>query len=618
MCPMKKSKAIHYQLDPVNANAHLLHVSCRIPRPDAKGQQLSLPAWIPGSYLIREFARHIVWLKAECNGQPVAVEKIDKATWLCAPVQGELLIRYEVYAFDLSVRGAYFDSQRLFFNGTSVFLQVAGQGSRACIVDILPPKADDCKGWRVATALPRLDAPKHGFGTYIADDYDELIDHPVEIGHFDQIEFKANGVAHELVIAGRHSADLKRLARDMKKICAAQIDFFGGKAPFERYVFLVLAVGDGYGGLEHRASTALICSRDDLPRKGQSGISDAYRTFLGLVSHEYFHTWNVKRIKPAAFVPYELSRENYTRLLWAFEGITSYYDDLFLLRCGLIGIDDYLKLLAQTMTGVQRGAGRLKQTLEESSLDAWSKYYRQDENSPNSLVSYYTKGALAALLLDLQIRRQTRGRKSLDDVMYGLWQHYLDSPRGVSETEWEQIAGQITGLPLQSLFDRLLRSTEELPLADALAAFAIELQLRPAESAADKGGKYLCDELSRLAQRPVLGVRSASDAGVVKLTHVLDGGAAQAAGLAANDVLIALDGLRVTPANLDKMIESRAAGDTLLVHAFRRDELMTFKLTLKPAAADTVALRLADQADAGQLALRQGWLGRPDNLVKSE
>ena len=289
-----------------------------------------------------------------------------------------------------------------------------------------------------------------------------------------------------------------------------------------------------------------------------------------------------------------------------------------MLRSGLIGVDDYLKLLAQTMTGVQRGAGRLKQTLEDSSLDAWSKYYRQDENSPNSLVSYYTKGSLAALLLDLHIRQQSSGRKSLDDVMYGLWQQYLDSPRGVGETEWEQIAEQITGLPLQALFERLLRSTDELPLASTLASVGIELQLRPAESNADKGGKYLNDDLSRLAQRPVLGVRTASDAGAVKLTHVLDGGAGQAAGLAANDVLIALDGLRVTPANLDKMIETRSPGDTLLVHAFRRDELMTFNLTLKPAAADTVALRLADQADAAQLALRQGWLGQTDKQAKSE
>ena len=336
---MKKSKAIHYQLDPVNANAHLLHVSCQIPQPDANGQQLSLPAWIPGSYLIREFARHIVWLKAECNGQPVAVEKIDKATWRCAPVKGELLIRYEVYAFDLSVRGAYFDSQRLFFNGTSVFLQVAGQGSRACIVDILPPKADDCKGWRVATALPRLDAPKHGFGTYIAGDYDELIDHPVEMGTFTHASFEACGVTHHIAITGRHRADMARLCADLKRICEWQIKLFepeSAAAPMREYWFLVMAVGDGYGGLEHRNSTALIASRRDLPRLGDARTSEGYTTLLGLISHEYFHTWNVKRLRPAEFARYDYGRENYTSLLWFFEGFTSYYDDLLLRRAGLL------------------------------------------------------------------------------------------------------------------------------------------------------------------------------------------------------------------------------------------------------------------------------------------
>lgn len=613
MLSMKKSKSIHYQLDAASANAHLLHVTCRISDPDAAGQVVSLPSWIPGSYLIREFARHIVWLKAECNGQSVAVEKLDKASWRCTPVNGELLISYEVYAFDLSVRGAYFDSQRLFFNGTSVFLQVAGQEARSCVVDIRPPKGDAYKKWGVATALPRLDAPKHGFGSYRAENYDELIDHPVEIGDFDHIEFKANGVPHQVVIAGRHNADLKRLAKDMKKICEAQIDFFGGKAPFESYVFLVLAVGDGYGGLEHRASTALICSRDDLPRKGQEGVSDAYRTFLGLVSHEYFHTWNVKRIKPAAFAPYDLSRENYTRLLWAFEGLTSYYDDLFLLRCGLISVDDYLKLLAQTMTGVLRGAGRLKQTLEDSSLDAWSKYYRQDENSPNSLVSYYTKGALVGLLLDLHIRNNSHNTQSLDDVMRHLWRLYLDVPIGLEEDAWEAIAEQVTGLSLKPLLDVCLRSTDELPLQKALASVAIEMQQRPAESNADKGGKFLSDGLSKLVQRPVLGVRSSSDNGQVKLTHVLDGGAAQAAGLAANDILIAIDGLRVTAAGLDKMIENHTVGDKLQVHAFRRDELMTFAVTLQAANADTVALRLSADADATSLAARASWLGQASN-----
>lgn len=607
---MKSTKSIHYQLLAHSPSAHLLHLICRIPQPDPQGQVVSLPAWIPGSYLIREFARHIVWLRAECNGQPVAVTKLDKASWQCEPVAGELVITYEVYAFDLSVRGAYFDSQRLFFNGTSVYLQVHGQEQAPCLVQLDKPLHATCRGWQVATALPAGQVSKHGFGTYRAASYDELIDHPVEISAFQQIEFKARGVPHQIVISGRHNADMARLARDVKTICEWQIDFFGGKAPFDRYVFLVMAVGEGYGGLEHRASTALLCSRDDLPRSGQDEVGDAYRGFLGLVSHEYFHSWNVKRIKPAAFAPYDLSRENYTRLLWAFEGITSYYDDLTLVRAGLIPVDDYLKTLAQTMTGVQRGAGRLKQTLEEASLDAWTKYYRQDENSPNALVSYYTKGALAALVLDMTIRERSRGGKSLDDVMQALWRLHLDLQIGLDEDAWEAVAAEATGLDLRDCFDRLLRSTEELPLAEALAHVGVELTLRPAESASDKGGKAAALSPERLRQRPVLGVRTAADNAGVKLTHVLDGGAAQAAGLSANDIVIAIDGLRATGGSLDRQLERCAVGDRVQVHVFRRDELMVFEVILQAPADDTVVLNLIPQPGAFALAARLSWLGQ--------
>lgn len=607
---MKSTKSIHYQLLAHSPSAHLLHLICRIPQPDPQGQIVSLPAWIPGSYLIREFARHIVWLRAECNGQPVAVTKLDKASWQCEPVAGELVINYEVYAYDLSVRGAYFDSQRLFFNGTSVFLQVHGQEQAPCLVQLDKPQHAACRGWQLATALPAEQVSKHGFGRYRAASYDELIDHPVEVSAFQQIEFKARGVPHQIVISGRHNADMARLARDVKIICEWQIDFFGGKAPFDRYVFLVMAVGDGYGGLEHRASTALLCSRDDLPRSGEDEVGDAYRGFLGLVSHEYFHSWNVKRIKPAAFAPYDLSRENYTRLLWAFEGITSYYDDLALVRTGLISVDDYLKTLAQTMTGVQRGAGRRKQTLEEASLDAWTKYYRQDENSPNALVSYYTKGALAALVLDMTIRERSHGGKSLDDVMQTLWRLYLDVQLGLEEDAWESIAADVAGVDLRDCFERLLRSTDELPLAEALAHVGIEFCLRPAESATDKGGKAAAQSPERLRQRPVLGVRTAADTTGVKLTHVLDGGAAQAAGLSANDIVIAIDGLRATGGSLDKQLERCAVGDRVQVHVFRRDELMVFEVILQAPADDTVVLNLIPQPGAFALAARLSWLGQ--------
>jgi predicted metalloprotease with PDZ domain len=285
--------------------------------------------------------------------------------------------------------------------------------------------------WRVATSLPELGAKRYGFGTYIAFDYDELIDHPVEMGDFALATFKAHGIQHDIVVTGRvPNLDMERLQQDLKAICETQIAFFEPKtkkAPMDRYVFLTMAVGDGYGGLEHRASTALICARADLPTTAAPKTaerSEGYVTFLGLCSHEYFHTWNVKRIKPAVFAPYDLQVENYTPLLWLFEGFTSYYDDLMLVRSGIISEATYFKLLGKTVGSVLRGSGRTKQSVAESSFDAWTKYYRQDENAPNAIISYYTKGSLVGLAFDLTIRAKTGGAKSLDDVMRALWERY--------------------------------------------------------------------------------------------------------------------------------------------------------------------------------------------------
>ncbi|HSC81091.1 MAG TPA: peptidase M61, partial [Chitinolyticbacter sp.] len=531
---------LHYRITPADLAAHYFDIELSIAKPDPAGQVLWLPVWIPGSYLVREFARNIVAISAEAGGKALAVTKLDKHRWQLAATRKAVKVRYRVYAFDLSVRGAYLDEQRGFFNGTSVFLAVAGQEDQPVGVELVAPAGKAYRDWEVATTLERLDAKAWGFGVYRAANYDELIDHPVELGAFTRVSFKACGVPHDFVLAGRQRADLKRLKRDLKQICEYQIRLFGEPAPFERYLFLTAVVGDGYGGLEHRASTALIASRDDLPLTHETGMKAGYRQYLGLCSHEYFHSWNVKRIKPAAYAPYDLTQENYTRLLWAFEGITSYYDDLTLVRTGLISQQEYLDLVAQTMSQVQRGAGRLKQNLEEASLDAWVKYYRQDENSPNAIVSYYTKGALAALCLDLTIRQRSEGARSLDDVMRALWQRYGRDfyPRGagVPEMAWERIASEVAGFDLTAFFDRALRSTDDLPLAELLSAFGIESQLRPIAGGGDKGGWK-----DVTAPGNALGARVAPEAGGVKLTHVFDGGAVQAAGFAAGDVLVALD-----------------------------------------------------------------------------
>ena len=333
---------IRYRIAPVDPNAHLYEVSVTVEDPDPEGQRFLLPTWIPGSYLIREFARHFVSVRAECAGMPLPILKVAKNLWQADPCRGPITVIAHVYAFDLSVRTAYLDETRGYFNGPAVFLCPEGREAAECWVEIAPPPGREPSAWRVATTMPRATAVEHGFGLYRAANYDELIDHPVETGVFDFAHFAAGGVPHEIAITGRHDADLPRLARDLARICQWQIDLFGD-APFERYLFQVTAVGEGYGGLEHRSSTSLLCRRDELPHAANAEIDDDYLSFLGLASHEYFHSWNVKRIKPAAFVPYDLSREAYTRQLWAFEGLTSYYDDLALVRCALIDAERYLE-----------------------------------------------------------------------------------------------------------------------------------------------------------------------------------------------------------------------------------------------------------------------------------
>jgi len=599
--------ALRYRIVPMHPEAHLFEVALTVERPDPAGQLFTLPAWIPGSYMIREFARHIVRIVARSGRRVVAIEKLDKHTWRAAPCRGPLTVTCEIYAWDLSVRGAHLDTTHGFFNGPCMFLRVEGQANDPCEVEILPPTGGAYRHWRVATAMTPVRTTRSGFGRYRADDYDELIDHPVEMGTFSLVRFTARGVPHEVAITGRHTADLDRIARDLKRIAEYQIDFFGGRAPMRRYVFLVMAVGDGYGGLEHRASTALLCSRYDLPRAGVDKQDDRYLTFLGLVSHEYFHTWNVKRIKPAAFTPYDLTRENYTRLLWAFEGITSYYDDLALVRCGLMSREQYLKALSRTMTAVARGSGSLKQTVAESSFDAWIKYYRQDENAPNAIVSYYAKGSLVALALDLTLRRATRGRRSLDDLMRALWQQYGRSGPGVGETEVEACAEAIAGVRLKRFFDRALRSTDDLGLAELLRTVGIKLVVGPAQSSGDRGGSApRADHGS--PPRAVLGAKTDAVGNEVRLSQVFDGGAAQVAGLSAGDALIAIDGIRATAGNLETLIGRRRPGDRLRILAFRRDEVIEKQVRLLAAPADTCTLALDPRATADARRRMARWL----------
>lgn len=594
---------IHYRIRPHRPEAHLYEVELTIAGP-ADEQVLSLPAWIPGSYMIRDFAKNIVTLTASDDRGDVAVQKLDKQTWRCAGARGTLFVRYEVYAWDLSVRSAHLDGTHGYFNGTSVFLRVHGRDEVPCTVELLPPPGDAFSDWRVATTLPRGGAELYGFGGYHAADYDELIDHPVEMGRFTLVRFQAAGIPHEMALTGRHRADTERLAADLKKICEYHASLFG-PPPVDRYLFQTMVVGEGYGGLEHRSSCSLMCSRDDLPLPGREKSTDRYRNFLGLCSHEYFHTWNVKRIKPAAFQPFDLSREVNTSLLWAFEGITAYYDDLGVKRAGLISEQEYLETLGQTITRVLRNPGRFKQSVSESSFDAWTKFYKQDENAPNAIVSYYVKGALAALGLDLSIRSGTAGERSLDDVMRALWQRYGKPGVGLTEENIESLIEEISGLTLKPYLDLALRGTEELPLAEILASFGIRLTLRPAESADDKGGTPPARETPPSV---ALGIRTAADPAGVRIATVLDGSPAQTAGLSAGDIIVAVGALRATKETMEALLAAFEPGDRVEIHAFRRDELHVFTLTAAPPPADTAYLTVDEEAGETAARLRKDWL----------
>ena len=509
---------ITYKVELHDLNAHLFQVTLTIPEP-AITQHVSLPVWIPGSYLVREFAKNLQKLTASQGKKQLDAIQADKCSWQidCDSTQ-PLEITYQVFAHDHSVRTAWLDDTRGFFNGTSMCLRVEGQEDTTHTFEIKPVSTK--RDWQVATGATPLKVNKQGFGSYTFANYDELVDCPFELGAFWSGDFTVRNVRHRFVVAGATATfDGAKLLADAQKICEAEMVFWHRKSasskkplPFKSYVFMLNAVDDGYGGLEHRNSTALICNRKDLPRLNEVKQPAGYNTLLGLISHEYFHTWNVKRLRPKEFAEFDYNQENYTELLWFFEGFTSYYDDLLLRRAGLIDDTQYLDLLCKTANQVMQTPGRKIQAVAEASFDAWVKYYRPEPNTANATVSYYTKGALVALCFDLTLRAE--GKTTLDDVMRGLWARCKAGP--MSERDFATVLEELGGRSFTKEIKAWVHGTSELPVRDLLA----------------KHGVVISDEPAQLQQR--LGLRVAEVNGI-NIKAVLSGGAAEKAGFAAGD-----------------------------------------------------------------------------------
>ncbi len=584
---------IAYAIELAEPHAHIFRVTVTVPAPLDQEQVFTLPTWVPGSYMIRDMAGQIVSLKAVGNDASLPVTKIDKSTWRVSTrgLTGELSLVYEVYAQDPSVRLAYLDCERAFFNPSSLLLCPLGFENEPITLDLIKNDSPAYKHWQVATGLVRDKATKRWrFGRYHADNYEQLIDCPVEIGDFKTLSFKAHGVRHDIVLSGHVPAfDEVRLVTDVKAACERTIELFdpkAKKAPFKEYTFFLNLTVGSYGGLEHANSTALIASFEDLPLADTGKDEKGYQSLLTLFTHEYFHAWWVKRVKPAMFVPYDLSRETYTTLLWVFEGFTSFYDEKLVHEAGLVTSQAYARALSESLTQHMSCTARLRQSLAESSFDAWIKYYKPDGNRPNAVVSYYVKGGLVAMALDAHIRRMSKNERSLDDVLRYAYRQFVEAGSdyaGLDEDFIGELIWEATGVDVTDQLQAWVYGCEEPDYVQVLKSMGY-------------GAKYETQSLVRSR----LGVSVRADGVESVVTQVFDATAAQAAGLAAGDRLVALDNVRVEASKLEKMISRIPVDEPVSLYVFRGGILLPLVITMGAPRKDKIVVQTKKNGKKGR------------------
>jgi predicted metalloprotease with PDZ domain len=590
----QQSPVLQYSLSVNSVSQHLFDVTLSIPSMDSEHLKLSLPGWIPGSYMVRDFSRNIVNFSAtNSKGQPIEVTLLDKQQWQLTTGGEAVEVAYQVYAFDLSVRSAYINDEYAFCNGTSVFVSVSGCESLPCELVIKSPASKP--DWQIETTLPHLEDDR-----FISADYDELIDHPIFIGECTSADFEVDGVTFTLMFSGTTQYDLPRLCADLEKVCQHHLSLFGKPYPVKHYLFMTLIANEGYGGLEHRSSTALLFPRFELPLAGEpEELSDSYVNFISLCSHELFHTWHVKRIKPDAMVKPDLSQETYTDQLWIYEGFTSFYDDVTLARAGVIPPGRYFKIVAQNLTRLYKNAGRFKQSIAESSFYAWNKFYKQDAGSINHIVSYYNKGGIVALGLDILLRERSNNQYNLDDLMRLLWAQYGDES-GTPAHVIEQLCRDELNVDIKDYLDAVVYGTQDVALDSLLEQIGVSQTLQTPLSLQDKGG----DEVSgKVSPRYDFGaVTKDADTGLI-IQAVQEDSAACQAGLQINDKLIAVDSYVVNSKLLQRLL-TLPNDKPLTLSVIRDGRLLSLSLPLLPAQAQSCVLKITDEEKAA------AWLGR--------
>ncbi len=578
--------AVRIQVRMTQPWTHYFAVTARVSGVVQEHLDFVMPVWTPGSYLVREYARNVEEFASEDgSGNTLDWRKTSKNSWRVeSKGAAAVLIRYRVYAFERSVRASFLDDCHGFINGASVFMYLDGHLHIPYAVTIYP-----CAGWgAISTGLDSVPGEP---ATFLALDFDTLVDCPIEAGNQKVLDLEVRGLPHSVVLSGEGNYDPDRLRSDIRKIVETAAEIVG-EIPYSHYTFLIQLTVEGDGGLEHANSASLIVSRWTFRPE------ESYRRFLGLVSHEFFHAWNVKRIRPGELGPFDYTRENYSRLLWFSEGFTDYYGDLILRRAGLITADQYLECLSKTVQSYYDAPGRALETPAQASFDAWIRFYRQDAHSPNATVSYYTKGALIALALDLKIRHHSINQRSLDDVMRLLYnRYYKDLKRGFNEEEFRAACEEVAGEQLDEILTDYAYGTRDIDFARYLDLAGLRL------------GEATKDEEE--AKGAYLGANVKMVDGRIMIVAIPRGSPAYDQGLSVDDEIIAVDGYRAGLDWLRAQLEERHPGTTIQLLVSRAGKLQTINVVLGVRKEPECRVERAKEATPAQEKLYESWLNAP-------